>query len=82
MHGPSMEIMKLSVKSLLKTFEENDFVNVAWVRARFWVRVSGDYTLSRPGASTYGIIRRPHNEFRQQCITAVYVLFFSLFLSL
>ncbi|KAL1435783.1 hypothetical protein MTO96_010566 [Rhipicephalus appendiculatus] len=29
MHGPSMEIMKLSVKSLLKTFEENDFVNVA-----------------------------------------------------
>ncbi|XP_049272597.1 voltage-dependent calcium channel subunit alpha-2/delta-1-like [Rhipicephalus sanguineus] len=31
MHGPSMEIMKLSVKSLLKTFEENDFVNVASV---------------------------------------------------
>ncbi|XP_070394960.1 voltage-dependent calcium channel subunit alpha-2/delta-1-like isoform X1 [Dermacentor albipictus] len=29
MHGPSMEIMKLSVKSVLKTFEENDFVNVA-----------------------------------------------------
>lgn len=29
MHGPSMEMMKLSVKSLLDTFEENDFVNVA-----------------------------------------------------
>ncbi|XP_042147326.1 voltage-dependent calcium channel subunit alpha-2/delta-1 [Ixodes scapularis] len=38
MHGPSMEIMKLSVKSLLKTFEENDFINVAWfAREVRWV---------------------------------------------
>ncbi|CAN8018116.1 unnamed protein product [Ixodes persulcatus] len=38
MHGPSMEIMKLSVKSLLKTFEENDFVNVAWFASEVrWV---------------------------------------------
>ncbi|KAM7308291.1 hypothetical protein ISCGN_011925, partial [Ixodes scapularis] len=38
MHGPSMEIMKLSVKSLLKTFEENDFINVAWFASEVrWV---------------------------------------------
>ncbi|XP_064472962.1 voltage-dependent calcium channel subunit alpha-2/delta-1-like isoform X2 [Ornithodoros turicata] len=38
MHGPSMEMMKLSVKSLLDTFEENDFINVAWFTSQVrWI---------------------------------------------